>query len=582
MSPQTAQADVQDFSISNFTADYYLSRSDSRSSQLQVTESITAVFPNFDQNHGILRFIPETYQDHTVDLKIDSVTSPTGRPWRYSVSHQKDNALLRIGDPDRFVHGQQTFIIKYRLSNVTLLLADHDEFYWDINGNAWPQAMGKVTARIHIPQDLRNSLQDRQECFTGLLGSKEQNCTITRQVTNGETIVAASAVDVGPNQTLTTVLGFNQGTFVLGPEIAAAKRRQAIILFLKISPLILLPLATVGVMYGRWRKYGRDPEGRGVIIPQYEPPAGFNVLSSAFVLNEKLPPTAVTAAVIELAVQRYVDISEIKTKKLIRTSTDYELTLVKDYKSLSPEHQRVITAFFGPGAEVGNKVKLGSLKNKLYTDVAAIDKMLETDLTARNYFRGLPSKARRKHFGWAALLFIVGFVISYTGVLLFAGLGLIASSLIITAFSNLMPARSDKGVEARDHLLGVKEFIKVVEEKRFEYLQSPEGAEKTGFHVDAKSTVQKVKLFESLLPYAMIFGLEKGWAKEFEDIYPETPEWYHGNYSTFRTAYLVSAISGISSSSTQALSAPSSSGSSGFGGGGFSGGGGGGGGGGGW
>jgi uncharacterized membrane protein YgcG len=89
-------------------------------------------------------------------------------------------------------------------------------------------------------------------------------------------------------------------------------------------------------------------------------------------------------------------------------------------------------------------------------------------------------------------------------------------------------------------------------------------------------------LFESLLPYAMLFSLEKDWAKQFQDVYTQPPDWYNGNWAAFNAGYLVSSISNFNSVSAVTFTSPSSSGSSGFGGGGFSGGGGGGGGGGGW
>jgi hypothetical protein len=87
----------------------------------------------------------------------------------------------------------------------------------------------------------------------------------------------------------------------------------------------------------------------------------------------------------------------------------------------------------------------------------------------------------------------------------------------------------------------------------------------------------------------MIFGLEKKWAKEFENMYTTPPSWYEGNTGAFSSLVFVQSISSMSAVTTQAIasSVPSSSssswgGSSGSDGGGSSGGGGGGGGGGSW
>ena len=90
----------------------------------------------------------------------------------------------------------------------------------------------------------------------------------------------------------------------------------------------------------------------------------------------------------------------------------------------------------------------------------------------------------------------------------------------------------------------------------------------------------KVKLYERLLPYAVLFGLEKSWAQVIAAEYQDgtSPDWYAGS-GAFNAALFASTITSVSSSVNSYTSSASSSAG---GGGGFSGGGGGGGGGGGW
>ncbi len=61
-----------------------------------------------------------------------------------------------------------------------------------------------------------------------------------------------------------------------------------------------------------------------------------------------------------------------------------------------------------------------------------------------------------------------------------------------------------------DHLLGLRDYMQLAEADRIRYLQSPDGAER----VDVDDQTQLVKLYERLLPYAVIFGIEEDWAKE--------------------------------------------------------------------
>lgn len=576
----TASARVQDFVIQSFEADYYVGRDENNVSTMRVVEKIVAVFPDINQNRGILRAIPDEYKGNSLKLNIESVVNEYGKKYEFSSSNQNDNKVLKIGDPDRYVHGATTYVITYTMKGVISFEDNHDELYWDVNGDQWPQAFGSVTARIHIPRDLTNTLQERQLCFAGSFRANSNTCTISRSTeADGSVLVTAQANRLSGYQTLTYVLAFNDGTFQ--PYVPSLLERIWPLLF--ISPAIIVPLLTTLYVYIKWRKYGRDPSGKGVIVPEYAPPKGFNALRSSVVLDEKMQNKAISAQLIDLAVRGYVALHEIE-KKGLRTKRDYELELLKPSTrkdSLTKEEQDVLSMFFGSYTAVGTKVKLADLKTKLHTKVASLSTYMSEVMFEQGYFITNPDKARRTGIGKAILAFIVGFVLMYTIVGIPLGIGLIISGVILIVAGRAMPARSLQGVHARDHLLGLRDYMKLAEADRIKFLQSPEGVKQYG---DITKPENKIKLFEKLLPYAMLFGIEKGWAKEFQDLYAQPPDWYHGNWSTFNTVYLANSLGGFSTASGASFTAPSSSGSSGFsgGGGGFSGGGGGGGGGGGW
>jgi hypothetical protein len=131
------------------------------------------------------------------------------------------------------------------------------------------------------------------------------------------------------------------------------------------------------------------------------------------------------------------------------------------------------------------------------------------------------------------------------------------------------------GAETRDHLRGLKVFIEWAEADRIRMLQSPQGAERV--QVDTTDRRVMLRLYEALLPYAVVFGQEKEWARELAVLYGAgaSPAWYAGS-GGFDASSFSSGISTLSAST-----ASSSSTSGGSGGGGSAGGGGGGGGGGG-
>ena len=165
-------------------------------------------------------------------------------------------------------------------------------------------------------------------------------------------------------------------------------------------------------------------------------------------------------------------------------------------------------------------------------------------------------------------------------VIAFSLLTLIATDVSIFISNKKYKTRTIDGIKASKYLDGLKEYMKLAETDRLKFLQSVNGADTSHDGI--------VKLYEKLLPYAIIFGIEDSWMSELNKYYQfddvANPDWVTAgvilsasDFHSFNT-YTSSTIS----SSTMSQSSGGSSSFSGGGGGGFSGGGGGGGGGGGW
>lgn len=571
--PATTNAqNVQNFTIESFEADYYLTRDENNVSELKVEETIVALFPNFNQNRGILRAIPKKYNGKSLQLKIGDVTNENGAPYKLDTYTENDNLVLKIGDPNVFMLGRTVYKINYQMREVVSFDQEHDEFYWDINGDQWPQTFGQVTARVHLEGAVKDSFQDRQVCFTGTFGSTSQNCEIVAETDDDTTTVTARAQNLGRFETLTIALAFNDNTF--SPD-KRAEFIARLVIFLSIALFLALPLTTALIVYKKWRRHGRDPKGRGVIIPQYLPPKRMDAALAYMVLNEKLNTKAITAGILELATNKFLTIYELDGKP-----KDWELEVIKEFTGLSSNQGLIVNALFGTSRpQIGERVKLSSLKNKLYKDVTKISNNAATESATLGYFVSDPIKAKNRFIVATILMFMFGFTLLFTGIGAILGISLMLSGVIAFVGSRAMPARTEKGVEMKEYLEGMQQYIKLAEVERLKYLQSPEGAKRYG---DIKDNKTRIKLFEKILPYAMIFGLEKKWAQEFKDLYSEQqqPSWYRGN--NFNTAYMASSLNSFAASSAASFSAPASSSSGGFSGGGSSGGGGGGGGGGGW
>ncbi len=237
-----------------------------------------------------------------------------------------------------------------------------------------------------------------------------------------------------------------------------------------------------------------------------------------------------------------------------------------------------MSGLFGARGGTGS-VGLADIAHQLQPEAKSIKKQVAESLTSRGYFAANPTKFMATTvLTGAGIAFFVLIVLpsAVEGALVW---GLAAGITILGVFFHFMAARTSKGVVANEHILGLKLYLKVAEKDRIKMLQSPDAP----YAPKSDAPRQTVDLFEKLLPYAIVLGVEKEWAGKFKDIYTSPPDWYAGNYAAFNAGYLVGSLGGgFSSSLGASFGSASSSSGSGFGGGGFSGGGGGGGGGGGW
>lgn len=563
--PATTSANVNDFTVTNFDSDITLTNEDPQG-QARIVENISLVYTDF--NHGILRAIPSSYKGHPLQLKVNKITSNTGAPTQFTIDKQNGNEVLKIGDPNKTVTGMQQYTIDYTVDNVITFYNDHDEFYWDINGDQWLQNFSLVKATINLPTGL--NLRGQPICYTGGYGSKGSNCTVKQGVGKLE-VTTNSALFA--NQTLTTVIGFDKGYFK-APSLKDDIQDKAPDALKLLIPLLLIG----GAGFLLWFNKGRDAKGSGTIVPQYEPPKGMKPISVGTLIDFRLDSKDLTATLIDLAVRKYIKIIEVDTKKLlVFGDKDYNLQLINpDFSKLDAYEVQLLAELF-PGAQKDSMVSLKDKAHSLYSAKDSIEESAKKSLTQAGYFKKNPKDYPKA--AWSILvLVVVGLV--YVGSVLGAWLsaGIFAGAVIYVLFYKNMGARTQTGAIAKDHILGLKMYMETAEKDRINKLQSPNAP-----YAAPGGPTKTVELYEKLLPYAIALGVEKQWSDKFANLYTAPPDWYQGNFTSFNAGYLAGSISGgMNGAVGSAFTAPSSSGSSGFGGGGFSGGGGGGGGGGGW
>jgi len=589
--------DVSDFSFDSFDARYQLGLDADGRSTLTTVETIVARFPEIDQNHGIRRAIPTGYDGHPTGIVIDSVTDENGTPRSFdteSGSENRDQEFLDVTiAADNFVHGAQTYVITYSQANVTLYPSDADteQFYWDVNGTGWDQSFGLVTATVQFDPALVDRLNGQIACYRGVERSTTPCESIRMSGSSTEPTVSAQAADVGARENLSVVVVFEPGTFVPRDDSFTANALPSIGLLGAI--LALMTALVAGFLRAtRWR----GAAGRFTIIAEYLPPRGINLLTSGDVVGAS--GKAIAAQLISFAVRGNVRILDSSGQK------NHFLLEFVHANGVDEAESRILGKLF-PGLQPGDR---RDLKKKSVTLSKALQKE-RVAARAESLRLGLREK---KNDGLRVGLFVLAVV--SVGIALVGSLGALVTVVggawpllfivvaIISAVGtfifagNLRPLTAS-GAELRDYLKGVKLYIGLAEADRLRVLQSPEGAVRSVYRPEASrpdltgatgtaqaDSVQIVKLYERVLPLAVLFGQEKNWSGVLSQYYVQSntqPDWYFGS-GMFQAAYFAAAISSFSTATTASWSgSATSSSTSGGGGGGFSGGGGGGGGGGG-
>jgi uncharacterized membrane protein len=537
--------------IDNYNIDVIVNKN----ATVNIVETIDYNFGE-EKHHGIYRVIPIKYSTegkNNRSIKIKKIkVLMDGESIDFSTKKIGKNLKIKIGNPHKLISGQHRYRIDYQVLGALNYFAEHTELYWNVIGDEWEVGIEKAMVKVIAPKIIK------QACFFGIYGSIKE-CQIDKNSIKEVNFIFPV---LKPGEGGTIVVGIEQD------EIIKPTLWQQWLRFLLDNWVLFLP--GIFLFWGslRWWNHGRDPKGRGTIIPYYDVPDNLSVAEVSAILHNSLRSKDISAMIIQLAVKGFIKIKQEKVGKIFK-HTNYIFHKSKEYENkntqLTAEEKYLLKALFEFGDD--KKVTTDELKEKFYKKVSTLKTQVLKDIEKKGY---LPMKTQYN----GGMLIIIGVLQMIVLAFLSAFIGTVAiisgiiSSVILVFFAILMGHRTKKGVEAKEKLLGLKMYLETAEKDRLKFHNAP-----------AKNPQQ----FEKLLPYAMVFGVEKEWAEQFRNIYKEQPEWYEGaNGQTFNSVVLANSLNSFGkTTSSSVVSAPSSAGSGGSGfsgggsGGGFGGGGGG-------
>lgn len=539
---------------------------------LRIVETITYDFES-EYRHGIFRDIPVydetlTGQRRSYGVAVADVTMD-GAPVPWVTSDNDPFLNVRIGDPNEMITGAHTYVIAYTVTDGLRVITEADaadpampeavsagdvELYWDVIGTGWDVWISSAKATVTGPGPVLSAI-----CYTGAAGSDTRCPAATvrssallgpTQLAAGEAMTTAvvypaAAFTSTPNENLSQGLPSNPVVGVLGSLIPAA----------------LLAAVPIGIAVARRREDAGAPVPGAP--PQYAPPDDLTPaeLSAAWTgRSGTVDARVLVATLLNLAERRWVNVS-----------TDAAGDLKVDWVGtgtmpLRPWEESLL----GVILKGGGTATLASYDKDMTTLWGASVSSLvdEQEAAGRRNPRGDEPDRRWRGLGAAAFaLMAVGILSVFIDQPFLASIALTAGVGALIGFfaARAITPRSQTAQSAL-FLAKVDGFQKVLGTDAASARR--EFAQRSGLSADA--------IFATMLPFAVVFGLENAWIGAFPDLSPDQLV-RHGLY-----VGSISSMDSLVSRSTSSISSAMTAPSSGSGSGGSSGGGGGGGGGGSW
>jgi hypothetical protein len=528
---------------------------------LYVTERLTYRFTG--RWFKIWRNLPARHQTaegraSELDIRGLSVTNESGQ-WHRIVARPTGTFIeVSIWVTPWPVNEDRVVIISYRVMNAIRFFQAGsekgllDELYWSVNDRgipidnahvvvALPGTATPTSAAVYTVDSPLNPF------FPEHVSENPPVLEDAKIETNGNTVGMSLRRGLAGRDVMTVAVDWPAGHVtrpVKAPPGPGISRIQW-------WPL-LIPLLIFLVAFLTWYRRGRDPE-EGSYVVRYEPVEGMSPAELGTIVDDSVDAADLTATMIDLAARGFLRIEEIAESRVggLFKGTDLIIYIIRE----RPEwaglklHEREFLALLSrvakypdewlashaaPGAS--GMVRTSSLKYNLTTSMTErIFDAIYGSLISSGYYIARPDKLKKLLIGAGLFSTILGLSLAQLAFRFPSALvspipvtiAAVLTPLILFVFAPIMPARTAAGARAREAALGFKEFLNRV--------QDPGNT----------TVVQSPEMFERYLPYAIALGGAGHWAKAFEELCREPPNWYvrgTGQFSASRFAKSISTI----------------------------------------
>ena len=524
-----------------------------------VSEQIDVDFLN--ARHGIYRYIPqkgvitELQEDGTLsEIPYYASFSKITSDEPLDVSSDNGNKVLRFGEEEEKVWGEQDYDFQYEVTPITS--KGYPNVYYNIFPTGWQNEIPAGSSfTIAFPKDFE---KDNFQIYCGAYGERMDGSKLVDLTWNGNTVTGTLLSPLPVGTGMTFFVPMEEGYF---QSLHTAGGINGLLTGLNVAVLLILLVL--------FYIFGRDKR----IIPsvQFHPPQGLDSAAVGYIVDGNVSDTDAMSLLLFWADQGYIRIRETKSKTLA-------LTKMKELPDDAPQYaQTFFEGIFGKYApNLGDEVLVSKLKYKMaatfttvkaevaacyshqvYTKASKIARAAALVLTCIPgfvltgfllrftftnalvlllpvlYLIGVILFARTVDFWYSKaqnprlMLGSVSVAMSVTSILAFVfvyGIGMLrgtilnlfpgilsaaftsCAGLVLTGF---MKKRTNQCVEWMGYLAGLREFIETAELERMKVIAE-----------------QSPHLFYHILPFAYVFGLTDLLLDKMRDLSLPAPDWY--------------------------------------------------------
>ncbi|MFO0704203.1 MAG: DUF2207 domain-containing protein [Patescibacteria group bacterium] len=293
--------------------------------EVLVQEKITANFDSY--KHGIYRTIPLLFEPKGTGYKTSNFSKVSisdihvtqdGENTMVSKSIRKgvlcpqtllageynDEEFIKIGDPDKTITGEHSYVISYVIKNALRDDKGYPELYWNMIGNGWGVPIDNASIRLSREGNI-SFYTENTYCYAGPAGSTDSsNCNIF--------LISDKAIDfgvkgLGPHEGVTVQVAINpESSTQIASNVTGTKDRTSEYILSKWY--YIFTLAPFLYFFYVWYQNGRDPKTRGIIAPRFDAPDGLSPARVGVILDQEVNNVDIASTIISIAQKGWMNI----------------------------------------------------------------------------------------------------------------------------------------------------------------------------------------------------------------------------------------------------------------------------------